>query len=200
MGKGSGVWYNPSMVNQSRKRWILTGLVAVHVVLHGVALPMVMTPIRRGGNLSDVLLYALFMLGPSQATLLALWAMLGGGRFLWRVLPTTLGMILYMGCFQRTDSEWRIMIFGQMCVWGAIFFAARVAGLRLMQASALPSNPKPFQFSIRDMLMWTTALAVVLSALRCLPTDWFPSRPMPGIIFLRKFCSCCGCRPVLSAQ
>ena len=122
------------------------------------------------------------MLGPSQATLVALWVMLGGGRFVWRVLPTVLGVILYLWLFGTADGEWRKIVFGQICTCGVLLLVARLTGLELVQASDLPSDLRPFQFSIWDMLMWTTALAVLLSVLRCLPKDWVPSHPMPGFI------------------
>jgi hypothetical protein len=172
------------MVSKNRTRWILAGLVVEHVVLNAIAVAVMMPPVHPGNTLSDVFPYALFMLGPSQATLLAFWVMLGGGRFLWRVLPTVLGVVLYLWWFQRADSEWRMTIIGQVCIWGVLLLIARLAGLELVRSSTLPSASQPFQFSIWDMLMWTTALAIVLSVLRCLPTDWFPSRPMPGFIVI----------------
>lgn len=167
------------MPSKSRTRLILAGLVIAHVVLNGLALGF-MRPL----GLFPPIDYALFMLGPSQATLLALWAVLGGGKFLWRVLPTVLGVILYMWLFRDADGEWRMFIFWQVCLWGTVLLLARVTGLRLVRTSSLPPTSRPFQFSIRDMLLWTTALAVVLSLLRCLPTDWYPSRHMSGIAII----------------
>jgi hypothetical protein len=151
-------------------------------VLYAIALAVMMSPIHPDGESSDVFLYALFMLGPSQATLVALWAMMGGGKFVWRVLPTVLGVILCLWWFGKADREWREVTFGQFCVWGPLLLVARFTGLELVRSSVQRSALRPFQFYIRDMLMLTTAFAVILSALRCLPTDWFQPRLMPGFM------------------
>ena len=163
------------MVSQTRRRGILIGLIIAHVLLNGVALAAMLEHVSLGWGWLELVL-ALFMLGPSQATLLAFWAMLGGGKTLWRVLPTVLGMILYLWLFQRAGDEWRVFIFVQFCIWGPLLALARLMGLKIVRSSAPPSSPRPFQFSIWDMLAWTTALAVVFSLLRCLPTGWFSSR------------------------
>jgi hypothetical protein len=136
--------------------------------------------------LSDIPRYALFMLGPSQGTLVALWAVLGGGKFYWRVLSVVLGTLLYLRCFWSVDKEWLIITFVEMYFCGAILLMFRWAGLRLMRYSDSRMASGPFQFYIRDLFAWTTALAVVLSAWRCLPADAFrflqPS--IPVAIFL----------------
>jgi hypothetical protein len=151
-------------------------LVVAHLVLNVAAIPLIMTdsPLPSG-ELSDVFLWALFLLAPSQATLLALWVALGGGRFLWRVVPAVLGVILYLWWFGRANDEWRMIIFGQFCVSGLLLLVARVMGLELVLSSAPRTTSRPFQFSVRDMLMWTTALAVILSLLRCLGRTWLTS-------------------------
>jgi len=89
--------------------------VAAHALLHVVGLLVMRAPIRRG--LSDVLPMAFLMLGPCQATLLALWTVLGDGTFLWRVLLVVLVLAL-QGCFETPDVNWRIITFGQLCVSG----------------------------------------------------------------------------------
>ncbi len=172
------------MPSKNRTRRILAGLVVAHVVLNAVALAAMLTGPFLGEHLSHVFLYALFMLGPSQATLLALWVMLGGGRFLWRALPTVLGVILYLWCFERADREWRMITFVQMCIWGVLLLVARFTGLELVRSSLRSSASRPFQFYIRNLLMWTTALAIVLSVLRCLPADWLPSPNVPDPIIV----------------
>ncbi len=167
------------MMSKKRSRYILACLVVAHVVLNGAAIALMTTiaPFHPGGELSDVFSWSLFLLAPSQATLLALWVMLGGGRFLWRLLPTVLGVILYLWWFRKADSEWRMIIFGQFCVWGVFLLVARLTGLELVLSAAPRTASRPFQFSIRDLLMWTTALAVVISTLRCLGTEWLRSMP-----------------------
>jgi len=167
----------------NRTRAILTGLVAVHVGLHVVALSMIYNGVRPGGPY-DFIAFPFYMLGSSQGALVAIWAMLGRGKFLWRVLPTVLGAIVYLWLFQPADPDWIPLTFGELCVVGLLLAVARVAGLKIVKASTIPRAVGPTQFTIRDLLIWTTALAVVLSVLRCLPANWYLalSRPLPGAI------------------
>jgi hypothetical protein len=109
------------MVSEQRRRGILAGLVVAHVLLNGVALAVMLgNSGPDGGRLYDLFLYAILMLGPSQATLLAFWAMLGGGKFLWRVLPAVLGVILYLWRFRNAQEVWRVFIFVQFCFAGGL--------------------------------------------------------------------------------
>ncbi|MGA2501975.1 MAG: hypothetical protein ABSH20_29895 [Tepidisphaeraceae bacterium] len=170
----------PDAVGKSRTRYILAGLVIAHILLNGLTLAVMPTSIGPCNELSDAPMYALIMLGPSQAVLLALWAVLGGGRLLWRVLPAVLGAILYLWWFQRADNEWRTVVLGQICIWGPLLFVARLTGLELVRLSTRRTASRPFQYSIMDMLMWTTALAVVLAVLRALPKDWLTSLHVRG--------------------
>jgi hypothetical protein len=170
------------MVSKTRTHRILGGLVLAHVVLNAIAQFVMLTRTQPGDALSDVfLLYAIFMLGPSQATLLALWVMLGGGKFLWRALSTAFGVFLYLWCFQRcfqrADSDWLIITFGNLAVMGVLLLLARLAGVELTKDPKAARGPS--QFTIRDMLMWTTALAIILGALHYLPKLSFiyPSAP-----------------------
>jgi hypothetical protein len=134
--------------------------------------------VHPNGRASDVFLYALFMLGPSQAILFAFWVALGGGKFLWRVVPAVVGLVVYMWCFKTADQEWLITTMVQLGIGVVLLLAGRVTGLELSKASDMPDDSRPFQFYVRDILAWTTALAVVLSALRCMTTDWLFGRSM----------------------
>jgi hypothetical protein len=151
---------------------LIAALVVTHVLLHVVALSVELRRPQLLGEPRDLILYVLFMLGPSQGTLLALWAVLGGGKFLWRVLPTLLGAVAYLWCFESADGEWLGTTFVELGIWGAILMAGRLTGLELARPADSTGISRPFQFSIRDMLAWTTALAVLLSTLRCLPINW----------------------------
>ena len=153
---------------------LIKALVVVHVLLHVVALSVELREPHLLGEPRDVILYALFMLGPSQGTLLALWAVLGGGKFLWRVLPTLLGAVAYSWCFQNAGyGEWLDTTFLELGICGAILLVGCLTGLELARPADSTGVSRPFQFSIRDMLAWMTALAVLLSALRCLPMNWW---------------------------
>ena len=128
---------------------------------------------HRGTWPYEVLVDALFMIGPSQGTLLALWLALGGGKLLWRVVPTALGVVVYYWSWpQNVLDIWLVVVFGLFCFWGVVLLIARVTGLELERNNAFRSDSRRSQFYIRDMLAWMTALAVVLSTMRCLPKIW----------------------------
>jgi hypothetical protein len=179
-------------MEKGRARRIVVALVVVHIVLHAIAVSVMLRDWSPGGgllSLSDMTLYALFMLGPSQGTIVAVWVILGGGKFLWRLLAPALGAIIYVGCFSSSSinmRQWLITTIGVMAIWAAILLAARWMGLRLLRFSDSKVPSGPFQFYIRDMLAWTTGVAVVLSAWRCLPEDAFGflHQEMPGVVFI----------------
>ena len=145
---------------------MVAGVVAAHVMLHAVAVQ----PVLQGGCGSQMLwwydttLFTLFLLGPSQGALLAVWFVFGGGRFLWRALILVVGTSLYVWCLLGADKEWLILSVGEMCVCGIMLLIARLAGLRLLRYLQPSLASGAFQFYIRDILMWTTVVAIALSA------------------------------------
>ena len=110
----------------------------------------------------------LFLLGPTQGALLAIWTALGRAKLIWRVLPMALGVILYVRFIGDVDGEFVLCTIGELVVCTAVLFVARLTGLEMVKASDLAESSHPFQFYIRDILIWTTALAVFLSAWQCL--------------------------------
>ncbi len=146
-----------------RTHWLIATLVLVHVALHIMAL-FTIPPSFPRDDPSEFFFYARFMLGPSQATLLAFWAALGRGRFLWRVLPTVVGAIVYLRCITFPSPGFQTYTVGQLGVMGVLSLVARVVGVELVRGNDLPAASRRFQFTIRDMLTWMTALAVILGA------------------------------------
>lgn len=164
------------------RRSLVAGLTAGHAVLHVAALPVALGSVDRTGKLSDLYVYAFFMLGPSQSALLALWVVLGGGRAVWRLLAVALGVIAHSIWIENLNREWLSTTLGELAVCGTLLLAARLAGLRL----AIPAEPpvvrgRP-QFHIRDVLIWTAATALVLGLLRCVPDDRRLFPVIPNII------------------
>jgi hypothetical protein len=147
------------------------GLVAVHVALHVVALSLILMHVQPSDSMTPfaVFLEAIFLLGPSQGVLVAMWVILGGGKFLWRALAATLGAAAYLWCFSNADEEWLTYLFGEVMVWCVLLLAARCTGLELSRATDVKPASRRFQFSIRDMFVWTTTVAVFLSA-------WYSAR------------------------
>ncbi len=179
-------------MEKARATWIVAGLVAAHVVLHGVALLAIVGGLWPNYTYSPryIALYSLFTLGPSQGTLLAIWVVLGGGKFLWRALSTALGTILYVWWFSfahdHSSREWLVTTLATMCVSAASLLLARWTGLRLERSCDSRPASGPFQFYIRDMLLWTTATAIVLSGWRCLPKSAldFLQNAVPVVAFV----------------
>ena len=156
-----------------RARRIVAVLIAVHVLLHGIAHSAILRGMAPGLTLSpfDIILYALFMLVPSQGALLAVWIVLGGGRMMWRGLAF-LSAIVYVWCFSARGIDTYdllTLMLAELGLCTAILLVARCTGLQLVRLSGRSLTPGRFQFYIRDMLIWTTALAVALSTWHYLP-------------------------------
>ena len=119
----------------------------------------------------------------SQSALVAFWAAFGGGRTLWRSLALVLGAIAAMWWIDHWDSAdvrdfMPLVLLGP--TWG-LLLVARLLGLGLVRAPMRLRSLQPLQFSIADMLLWTTVVAVVSGLLRWLALDWsIISREMVG--------------------
>lgn len=81
----------------------------------------------------------------------------------------------------------------QLLMMTLFLMCVRLAGVSLVDVSSLDTVQRPkgtrpvFQFSARGLLSWTTALAVLLATLRCIPKDFwfFPSADGPMTILIR---------------
>jgi hypothetical protein len=168
-----------------RSNQIIFGLVVAHVLLHFVALQSFTTPARMTDPRAVFVRYVIFALGASQATLVLAWAALGSGNFAWRVYPAFLGTVVYLCWLPVKDADWLLTTCGPIFAWGPIFLLARILGFKVAEAFDDGEAPARLQFTIRDILAWTTGLAVTLSVLHYLPTTWIPRRPPPReLIFM----------------
>ncbi len=158
-------------MDMKRTHWLIAALVLGHVVLHVVAHFAGLEDLPPDEP-SEFFLFALYMLGPSQATLLAFWAAFGRGRLIWRVLPTVVGAVVYLRCTALPGGTWHELTIAFLGVTGVLLLVARVLGFELVRCKDPPTAPRRFQFTIRDMLSWMTALAVILSALHYTPEGW----------------------------
>ena len=181
-------------MEKDRARRIVAALVIAHVALHAAALWMVLSRVGRPWLFDLVLIrHALFMLGPTQGTLVALWTVFGGGKFVWRATSVTLGTFLYVYLihtfceivFWTSHEELLGARIVEMCLCGTVLLLVRLAGFRLVQYPDPRQASGPFQFSIRDMLTWTTAVAVILGAWKSLPqyTFYFLEQSIPADLF-----------------
>jgi hypothetical protein len=166
------------LIEKQRAWRIVAGLVVAHVALHAMAWWRM--PVGFSSSYvspSDFLLYALNMLALAQSTLLVIWAALGGGKSFWRVPVVALVAIIYLWSFSETDGQWLVYALTQMGMSLAVFLAARCSGLQLAWCPGPARVARPFQFTLRDMFVWTTAIAVVLSLWCCVPTTaWSAAR------------------------
>jgi hypothetical protein len=155
-------------MEKNRTTQIVVGLVMAHAVLHLAALRVVV-----GGLLSPsgMVVSAAYMLAPSQGALLAVWAVFSRDKLAWRVLSLTLVGVAYLPLFLSITSkygrEWVWLMIEEALTFGAVLLMARLTGLQLARVGDSRRFMDRFQFYIRDMLIWTTALAVFLSAWRC---------------------------------
>ena len=102
---------------------------------------------------------------------------LGGGKQLpWRlVVGVALTMAFACG-FQSglfgarfVDRAYLPILVGQVICTAAVLLGMRLAGLRIANADDRTERSGPFQFSLADILNWTTATAVLLAFFKCLP-------------------------------
>ncbi len=165
------------------KRFLIPGLVIVHLLLHALAVWAAMEQWYQSspeGRLGVFLPLAVSTLGPSQGALLAVWIALGRRGIPWRVALAAIGTVVYLGCFHNADSEWLSMTIGEMGIMVALLLCARLTGLELTHVAQQSTVRPRFQFFIRDILAWTTALAVVMSAEQFLALHkWCPGFPSP---------------------
>jgi hypothetical protein len=123
----------------------------------------------------------LFALSMSQVSLAAVWTGFGGRSVHWRVMGLMLIAVLWSRYMAWIVAPSRLDDYA--CLYGSLLLAqtiavlvpltvARLGGVRLARPGPLESakdaspSPSRLQFSLREMLSWTTVFAVVLGALR----------------------------------
>ena len=110
----------------------------------------------------------------SLGSLLGIWVALGGQPSAWRFLAVTVG-----GAACVWLAEEACFVLAQTVVTSLLFWVLRLVGVGLVKVSPDGCLHDPaagggrFQFSLRSLLEWTTALAVLLGLLHYLPDDFF---------------------------
>ncbi len=117
--------------------------------------------------------FALFMLFPSQGSLIAIWAALGRRPAL-RVALACIGIVV---CFRITNVPYfpyyeaiQLMAIETASII-AMLLLFRLTGLEMTSVPLEPWESKPFQFTIWQIITWTATVAVVMSALHYFPDD-----------------------------
>jgi hypothetical protein len=158
------------------KRFLIPGLALVHLWLHA----NVLWDSEHLAETGDMALWT-WLLGLCQGALLALWIALGGRRSYLRVILAAAAVGVYLGSLSPIGQHswatgWLALTTGEMALLTAILLVAHWTGLELTSTAPSPSAGPRFQFYLRDIFAWTTALAAVLGAARFLHLrGWSPT-------------------------
>jgi hypothetical protein len=180
---------------------LVASLLAVHVLAAVVAIQVLAGSERRP---LFVFVLVMFGQGAGLGSLLGIWAALGGRPTLWRLVGTTMALV---GCMALAECMTPVSIDGHglpvndlRSLWVAVVFslalatslpllALRFLGLEIAHREpddSLLQRPK-LQFSLRSLLEWTAALALMLGTLQMTP-GWFPDVALAPL----GLCPICG--------
>jgi hypothetical protein len=160
-----------------RPRLLIGILAGLHIVLAALVLwryAFIEAFHRRPTDLLDMLLL-------SQSNLLGFWTALGGKRTPWRVTLTVVGIVVclaacdWSGYYDLRSGAVLVFVWQTINV-SVLLLLARMMGLKLIQTGSerVEQELGRFQFSLWQMLSWTTVFAIVLSALHYLPYNLQP--------------------------
>jgi hypothetical protein len=162
----------------NRRRKVIVSLLVIHGAL--AVLSLIVTGTNSSGGPPWFPIELMVMtLAISQGSLLGIWAALGGPPAPWRLLATAAALVACMwllpGLFVDADVEvWTYVVFTQMVGTSLPLLALRLRGLGIVRPT--PSDPEPelqkLQFTLRSLLEWTTALAVLLGMVQMTPEDF----------------------------
>jgi len=156
---------------------VLVDLVVLSVLLYDEGFP------RYWPHPAALLLYSLPL---SQVSLVALWTGFGGKSLPWRVMGLVVTIVSWSSVFgivgeageplwsaETFRSVFSVLFLGQTVAILVLLWIARIRGLKLVPvADAVDAMEQTvhqralFQYSLRDLLSWTTAIAVVLGLLQ----------------------------------
>jgi hypothetical protein len=153
------------------QRWIVL-LIAFHAVL--VTLTVLLALKSPEAWLPEWIGEVLLMWFPSQGILLSVWAALGGRGTPWRALVAMLAVIICARMLLNELDFALVLFTSQMMNLTPILLIARLTGLELQHPATrhASGDMQRFQFSLRRLLAWTTALAAVLGATHYFPEDF----------------------------
>jgi hypothetical protein len=168
----------------TQRRWLLLGI----VVLAALATDGTIVCVLRHDPFPEPewLGIAIFAAVLGQASMLALWAGLGGRPGPWRMTAAIVALGALAGALwsrRDTDEIGFFLFFGylaltQLLVMSVLLTAGRLWGLELRDVAANDGAAaelgRPwFQFPIRAIMSWTAAVAVLLAVSHYLPLDPF---------------------------
>lgn len=180
-----------------RRRWILIGLVVGLVVAAEVVVSLM-----DGFNFVSHDLWHVGYIGMllSHGSLLGFWAALGGKATPWRLVTAVVAMAALMWVCHETEhyydagnADWDFLTLLQVCLVSLVLWVARLLGVELSdtlatEAAEATDQERPWmQFSIRSLLAWTAATALLLGTIPWLlkePFGEYNLLPWPSIEFV----------------
>jgi hypothetical protein len=174
-----------------RPRLIVGILVFVHLIL-AIGVFVLITSFRRYTD-SRWIVFPLSMLWPAQGNLMGIWMALGGRGTPLRIMLCVVVFVVGSHYTQSMPYELGVssaIFVSQLVNVGVLLLFLRLTGLELERPSAEPWQPRPFQFTIRQMMAWTATVAVVLSACHYLPRDFSSRNPYTDISSYGIHASC----------
>lgn len=157
-----------------KKSRLPIAVLLVVVALADLAVALRLEPTRTlFGPPSETTLIVAEALAASQVGLVAVWLVLGGGRFpaacrlaaLWLVV-VLFSRLLRSGAqladWELLSSASAVIFLTQILATAVPLWALRYAGLMLEEADRQEAAPQRLQFSVRALVMWTAGLAVFL--------------------------------------
>ena len=184
---------------KNKKRLLIAGAVVLNVVaIVGVSLlPWLDVP-------DTIWLPAVFGIGPALGAMLAVIVVFGGRGVPWRLAGVTVFFVAAMHLLSairllgwHTDSKAELFESAFLVITLAVTFvmtpvllAMRLGGITLQWRDRVETAIQPEQFSLRSLLAWVVALAIVLGALMCVPaSDPETSTPLAAMLIMTLFCA-----------
>jgi hypothetical protein len=113
--------------------------------------------------------YCMYALTSCQGTLIAIWAALGGKPTPWRAILILVGIVVaaqFSGLYRY--EEFIIPIY-KMLLLMTFLLVFRLIGLELELPPIELRHARPLQFSIWQLMVWTTVFTIAMSAFCSLP-------------------------------
>jgi hypothetical protein len=168
-------------------------IVGILAVVHLVLAAMVFLIIYNFPPSPDFWWISVFplMILPCQGNLVGIWTTLGGKGTPFRVMLIVVAFVIGV-CINfpnrlQTGISFPLFLF-QMVNVTAVLLVLKFTGLELMLLPIKAWEPRPFQFTIGQMMAWTATLAVSLSACHYLPNNF--SAPYDDIFSWAIHISC----------
>jgi hypothetical protein len=148
------------------------------LIVASVAVDLVFLDLAQGSYWPDTLVAVLLGLAGGQINLATLWGVLGYRHLPWRVAGLIVVPIAWSFAVFGYAPEmlpgyqavvtWVVHFLTHTALLASILFLVRLFGARLIHGDLLPQDAagNPLQFTLRYMLAWITATAIVLSALK----------------------------------